>query len=146
MELFKKNNEKTKEESILAKFEEPKPLPIDEYICIEGYKGTDKNMRCRDFQYELHRIYDLGNEPLMCRDGFHYCLNLEDVYKYYPLNGENRYFRVNGLVRKSNADDVSSGITDKLVARGIIFIEEVDVSEELKKQEEKIRDFKRNEM
>jgi len=124
-------------------FEEPNISPIDDYVFIEGYKGTDEYINCKGFKYELNTLYDLGEEPLMCRKGFHYCLNLKDVYKYYPLNGKNRYFRVNGLVKKSNADDVYNGKIDKLVAREIVFIEEIDVSEELNKLKEEKRKAKR---
>ena len=39
-----------------------------------GYKGFDKNMCCRDQQYEVGREYE-WNEIEICRKGGHFCEN-----------------------------------------------------------------------
>lgn len=97
-----------------------KPNAI-EYIVVEGYKGTDKNMKCMDLQYELNMDYVMEDDPELCRKGFHFCKNLEDVYGYYYKNGYNRFFKVKALVSK----ELWSIKSDKYVAKEIKFIEEV---------------------
>ena len=39
---------------------------------MKAYKGFDKNMRCRGFQYEEGKEYTTGNAEL-CNSGFHAC-------------------------------------------------------------------------
>ena len=57
---------------------------------MKGYKAFNKGWKCRDFQYELGRTYELGeNEKLeMCQCGFHFCKNPIDVFGYYPMNDD----------------------------------------------------------
>ena len=66
---------------------------------IKGYKGFDKNLKCRDFQYEVGKEYQT-DEVKICEKGFHFCENPIDVFKYYPpadYNGElNRFAEVEG--------------------------------------------------
>ena len=60
----------------------------NEYVWVEGYKGTDKNMCCQnDFQYELGVEVSLpeDEEPVGCKRGFHFCLELKDVFYYLIL-------------------------------------------------------------
>lgn len=122
--------------------------PKDEWIWVEGYKGTDKDMKCRGYQYEIGGAYHIDDdeEVKVCESGFHLCLNLEDVFGYYTPGEGNRYFKVKALVRKKDYEKYGkqpepipykiSGQTiympnlfaktiDKLAAREIIFLEEV---------------------
>ncbi|MDU6995987.1 MAG: hypothetical protein E6356_14090 [Terrisporobacter othiniensis] len=94
---------------------------VVEYIVVEGYKGTDENMKCREFQYELNMEYVIDDDPKLCEIGFHFCENLEDVYGYYSKNGFNRFFKVKALVSK----ELWSINSDKYAAKEIQFIEEI---------------------
>lgn len=52
---------------------------------IKGYKGMwIKNgvMSCRDFIYEVGKIYKT-NDISCCERGFHFCTNILDVFNYY---------------------------------------------------------------
>ena len=52
---------------------------------IKGYKGMEfKNgvMFCRDFIYEVGKIYKTNNIQC-CERGFHFCTNILDVFNYY---------------------------------------------------------------
>ena len=52
------------------------------------YKGFDKNMKCRDFQYEEGEIYTHPGTPKLCYEGFHACEVPLDCLKYYsPAEG-----------------------------------------------------------
>ena len=54
---------------------------------MKGYKGFDKNLRCRGFQYETEEEYEENIEPKCCNRGFHFCEYPLDVFNYYgPAN------------------------------------------------------------
>ena len=127
-------------ETILSEVAPPIPQEKkeEEWVWVEGYKGTDKDMKCRDFQFEIGREYSLleDQNPIMCTVGFHLCLNLFDVFNYYDIGKGNRFFKVRALVLKKDAMKYGDRSTpnytykiDKLVSKSIIFIEELSADE-----------------
>ena len=50
---------------------------------MKAYKGFNKDMTCRGFQFEEGKTYE-EKEAILCKKGFHACLNPIDVFKYYP--------------------------------------------------------------
>ncbi len=48
-----------------------------------AYKGFDKDLKCRGFQYEVGKTYSMPEKPVICERGFHCCKRLADVFKYY---------------------------------------------------------------
>lgn len=54
------------------------------------YKGTDKDMKCRDFQFELGKEYEEA-EAKLCNKGFHGCEYPLDVFAHYNPAGS-RFF------------------------------------------------------
>ena len=83
---------------------EDEPKPQEEWVWVDGYKGTDKDMKCRDFQYELHKVYDMPEdaEIVECSSGFHLCLEKEHVFRFYDIGKGNRFFKVKALVCRSD--------------------------------------------
>ena len=52
---------------------------------IKSYKAFDKNMRCRDFQYEVGKEYEMDGE-IKCRErGFHACKSPMEVWDHYDM-------------------------------------------------------------
>ena len=116
-----------------------------------AYKGTDKNMKCRDTQFELGKTYYIDDQEnvkelpegytiiktevkLCTKKDLHYCNTLEDVFKHYADNGENRFFEIEVL-----GEFVDGG--DKSGARCIRFIRELsreELNAEKKKKQEEI--------
>ena len=65
---------------------------------MKAYKGFDKDLKCRDFQFEIGKSYEEPSAEL-CKSGFHACENPLDCFGYYePANS--RYCEV-------ELDDVS---------------------------------------
>ena len=52
---------------------------------IKSYKGFDKDMQCRDFQYEVGKEYDMDGEIKCCNRGFHACKSPLEVWDYYDM-------------------------------------------------------------
>ena len=52
---------------------------------IKSYKGFDKNMQCRGFQYEVGKEYEMDGEIKCCNRGFHACKSPLEVWGYYDM-------------------------------------------------------------
>ena len=52
---------------------------------ITSYKGFDKNMQCRGFQYEVGKEYEMYGEIKCCNRGFHACKSPMEVWDYYDM-------------------------------------------------------------
>lgn len=105
----------------------------EEWIWVTGYKATNKDMQCRDYQYELGKQHDMPeNESVtMCSSGFHFCDKLRKTFNYYAVQNGNRYFEVKALVRRWKKDGyyVTEQSDDKMVAKSIILTRELSIDE-----------------
>ena len=117
-----------------------KKEPEEEWVRVKGYKGMHKDMKAHyDFQYELGKTYTVEDPESVsrCEYGYHFSLNLKDVFRYYDLANNNRFFKVEALVRKKDYDEYGKTYTttifsdrvDKLVAKEITILEEVSAKE-----------------
>ena len=73
---------------------------------MKMYKGFDKDLKCRDFQYEIGKTYE---EPAaeLCEKGFHACEYPLDVLAYYAPGDMSRYCEVDldDVSGKKSSDD-----------------------------------------
>ena len=60
---------------------------------IKMYKGFDKDLKCRGFQYEIGKEY-WEESANLCSTGFHACENPLDTFGYYAPNKGSRYCEV----------------------------------------------------
>lgn len=79
---------------------------------IKGYKGTDKNGKCRGFQYESGKEYET-EEAVCCKSGFHFCEEPFDVFGYYPPS-DSKYFEVEGSGDTDRDNDDSKVACSKI--------------------------------
>nr|DAW42990.1 MAG TPA: hypothetical protein [Caudoviricetes sp.] len=73
---------------------------------MKAYKGFDRNMRCRGFQFEEGKTYEEDKAEL-CSAGFHACESPLDVWNYYsPADGcQYHEVELEDVSKKRNSDD-----------------------------------------
>ena len=80
---------------------------------VRGYKGFDKDLKCRGFQYEIGKDYEQEGEVKCCERGFHFCENPFDVFRYYSPT-DSRYCEVEGYGIADKANDDSKVATSHI--------------------------------
>lgn len=90
---------------------------------IVGYKGFDRNLQCRGFQYEVGQTYTMEQAPGVCESGFHFCESPLDVLRYYPAM-TSRYCLVEG---NGQVDHEKEGT--KLAVSEITIVKELSLYE-----------------
>ncbi len=86
-------------------------------VKMYGFKGTDSDFKCLDYQYKMNKTFIHEGKFGVCMSGFHFCRELRNVYDYYELNKKNRYFLI------QHGDIKSEG--NKSATNKIIFLEEL---------------------
>ena len=71
---------------------------------IRGFKGFDKDLKCRGFQYEIGKDYEQEGKVKCCVRGFHFCENPFDVFRYYSPS-DSRYCEVEGDGKADKSND-----------------------------------------
>lgn len=75
---------------------------------IIAYKGFDKNLKCRGFQYEIGKEYEMDGDIKCCERGFHACEYPLSVFGYYsPSNSRFCQVEQSGGI-KTNSDKTAS--------------------------------------
>lgn len=94
---------------------------------IPSYKGFNKDLQCRSFQYEVGKEYEQEGEIKCCEKGFHACKFPTDVFGYYPPIDDNRYC----IVTQSGDISENNNAIDSKVASSKIFIKSEVSAEQL---------------
>ena len=70
---------------------------------MKCYKGFDKDLKCRGFQYEIGKEYEEDAADI-CHKGFHACENPMDVFGYYNP-ADSRYCEVDLDANEQTEED-----------------------------------------
>lgn len=90
---------------------------------MRGYKGFDKDLKCRGFQYEIGEEYEHKGDIKLCKEGFHFCKSIIDVKDYYDITDENyRLCEIEAIGEVIEGDD-------KCVTNKIKIIREISKEE-----------------
>ena len=84
---------------------------------IKGFKGFDKNLKCRNYQYEVGQDFEETGNIKACSNGFHFCENPADIFSYYPPSDSgnlNRYCEVEGAGKIDKDSDDSKIACSKI--------------------------------
>lgn len=99
---------------------------------MKCYKGFDKDLKCRDFQYEIGKEYEEERDEI-CDTGFHACENPLDVFGYYAP-ADSRYCEVDLDANDQKSDD------NKRVGKKIYIKAEIGIAGIIKAGVEYIKD------
>ena len=72
---------------------------------MKGYKAFKNNLTCFGYQFTTTQTHIFDGEPILCKQGFHYCTTLEDVVKHYN-EPDMRVFEIEatGIITDAKAD------------------------------------------
>ena len=73
---------------------------------MKGYKGFDKDMRCRGMQFDVGKTYEVP-DAVLCEKGLHFCERSIDTFAYYPPGEGSRYCEIEAL---GVISDVAKGV------------------------------------
>ena len=84
---------------------------------MRAYKGFNKDMTCRGFQFEEGKTYE-EKEAILCEKGFHACINPIDVFCYYsPVNSVYHNVELEEISAKRGKDSKICGKKIKIGAK-----------------------------
>ena len=87
---------------------------------MKCFKGFDKDLKCRDFQYEIGKEYTEEKADI-CNCGFHACEFPMDVFGYYPPS-DSRYCEVELEANNQKSSDDSKRVGKKISVKAEIGI------------------------
>ncbi len=71
---------------------------------IKGFKGFDRDLKCRDKQYKVGETFEENVVPETCEKGMHFCEHPFDVFSYYDPS-TSRFCEVEGSDKISKGGD-----------------------------------------
>ena len=92
---------------------------MDEKYTLKAYKGFNKDMTCKGFQYAEGGEYEMPeNEVAVCEKGFHSCERPLDILSYYsPANSVYHEVEIGGKMDKKGSDTKVASSRIKVGAR-----------------------------
>ena len=104
---------------------------------MKGYKGFDKDLKCRDMQYEVGKTYE-ENEAKLCKKGLHFCEEPFDVLTYYGFMENVKSSRFCEVEADEVSDETSNDDT-KRVAKKLTIGAEIGIPGLVKAQIEYVK-------
>ena len=92
---------------------------------MKGYKGFDKDLKCRDLQYEVGKEVSVDGDIELCKRGIHFCENPHDVFNYYVPGKNNRF----AVVEAEDVSDERNDNDSKRVCKRLTVKAEISVFE-----------------
>ena len=79
---------------------------------IAAFKGFDRNMQCRGYQFEIGKTYEHDGEVKACASWFHSCEYPLNVFNYYnPADGRFAVVKASGQISRHDGDSKVASAT-----------------------------------
>ena len=88
---------------------------------MKGYKGFDRDLKCRGFQYEIGKTFTHQGEVSLCNSGLHFCENALRVLDFYDPTQRFAEVEAEDVVTETASDS-------KRVAKTIHIKDEISLS------------------
>ena len=92
---------------------------------MKGYKGFDKDLKCRDLQYEVGKETAVDGDIELCKRGIHFCENPHNIFSYYAPGENNRF----AVVEAEDVSDERNNDDSKRVCKRLTVKAEISVFE-----------------
>ena len=102
---------------------------------MKVYKTTDKDMKCRGFQYDLGKTAEVEGDIELCEKGLHACEMPLDVLGYYAPGDGSRYF----AAELEDVSDEKRGDDTKRVGKKLTLSAEIGIPGLVKAQVEYVK-------
>ena len=93
---------------------------------VKGFKCFNKDFTCNNFQFKVGKTFKHEGKIELCKEGFHFCKDLQNVFKYYGFDSTNHVCEIEASIEVIDGDD-------KSVCRQIKIIRELSWDEVLKR-------------
>ena len=94
---------------------------------MRGYKVFNPDWTCKGFQYEVGKVYEFGDAPIICLRGFHFCAKAVDCFRFYDFTPDNKVAEVEAF-----GEIVSDDYGSKFCTNKILIVREVSWEEVLR--------------
>lgn len=81
---------------------------------MKGYKVFNPDWTCRQFQYKVGESYEMECKPIICEQGFHFCTDIKDCFRFYDFNPKNRVAKIEAYGDVVNNIDYTKYATNKI--------------------------------
>lgn len=97
---------------------------------MKGYKVFNSDWTCRGFQYEVGKTYEMEDEPIICEQGFHFCTDPKDCFRYYDFWGDIKIAEIEALGDIDKAPIDSKCCTNKIKIVKELFLKDAKIETE----------------
>lgn len=98
---------------------------------MKGWKGT-YGMECRGFRFEVGKTYEIRGKLEMCRNGFHFCQDQQNVLSFYTPRYKSDIYEFMLLEVEAIGEVLTEGnksVTDKIRIVRVVPFKEWDFVE-----------------
>ena len=96
---------------------------------MKAYKGFNKDMTCRGFQFKEGEVYEHDGDVKVCESGFHACERPSDCFDYYaPASSVYHEVEMTGDISKADDDT-------KIAAKTISSVKSIIKTAQISKDE-----------
>lgn len=89
-------------------------------MVVEGYKAFNSDWTCRDKQYSCPGVFEEDGELELCKNGIHFCKDIEKCFYYYPFKRNMHIAKVIAI-----GDVIEDECRDKYCTNKLVIVEEI---------------------